>query len=416
MSAPVFRRCGCREERDEHGKPGKQLGAKCPLLASDPRHGSWSFYLSHGSDARTGKRQQYRKAGYATKREAQAALAKLRTSLDTNTYVEPSKLLLADYATQWLARRQATGKGLKPTTAANYARYIRDHISPSQLGGMRLTDIRRHHINAFAAELTAAKRGAVTVRRILAVLGTIFASAQKDELISSNPAIGADKPVLGDGPVKVWEPDDVRTFLQRAAQHRLGPLFEVAVLTGLRRGELTGLRWSDVDLVARKIVVRRNRVTVDGRISEQSTKTKAGLRQVTLSDAAVASLLAWQLRQGQEAEQAGDAWQNAGRYVFTNELGKALDPAYVTRLFQRIRRQGEPLPELSLHGLRHCYASLMLASGADIAVLSKLMGHASIAVTSDVYGHMIGTIAQEAVDRVAALIALTVHTQQGVKG
>jgi integrase len=274
---------------------------------------------------------------------------------------------------------------------------------------MKLTDIRRHHINAFAADLIKAGRGAVTVRRILARLHSILASAVRDELIPANPATGADKPALADGPVKVWEPDEVREFLQRSARHRLGALFEIAVLTGLRRGEITGLRWADVDLAARKIVVRHNRVTVDGKIIEQTTKTRAGLRTLPLSDAAVASLLAWHLRQAAEAEAAGEVWQHRG-HVFTNEIGAQLDPAYVTRLFQAIRKQGEPLAQLSFHGLRHCAASLMLASGADIAVVSKLIGHASIGVTSDVYGHLVGTIAQQAVDGVANLIA---HTAGG---
>jgi integrase len=406
VSNQVYRRCGCR------GPDGKQHGANCPELKSNPRHGSWSFYLSHGSDPKTGKRRQFRKAGYATKREAQSKLAELKTKLDKGTYTAPSKIMLSEYADQWLKRRQTTGRGLRATTLAPYERYVRD-IAASKLGEMKLTDIKRIHINQFAADLTEAGRGAVTVRRILARLTTILNSAVKDELISSNPALGADKPVLGDGPVKVWEPEHVREFLQRSARHRLGPLFEIAVMTGLRRGEVTGLRWADVDLEARKIVVRHNRVTVDGKVSEQTTKTRAGLRQVPLSDVAVASLLAWQLRQGQEAEQAGEAWQGDG-HVFTNELGHPLDPAYVTRLFRKLCLKGEPLPPLSFHGLRHCAASLMLASGADIAVVSKLLGHASIAVTADVYGHLVGTIAQKAVDGAANLIAHTVHTHQGV--
>jgi integrase len=112
--------------------------------------------------------------------------------------------------------------------------------------------------------------------------------------------------------------------LAGSARHRFGALFEIAVLTGLRRGEITGLRWADVDLVARKIVVRHNRVTVDGKITEQTTKTRAGLRTLPLSDAAVASLLAWQLRQAAEAEAAGEVWQHRG-HVFTNEIGAPLD-------------------------------------------------------------------------------------------
>jgi integrase len=222
---------------------------------------------------------------------------------------------------------------------------------PSRLGAMRLTDIRRRHVNQLAADLTAAGRGAVTVRRILTRLATILGTAAMDELISANPALGADRPALLDEPIRVWEPEDVREFLIRSSGQRLGPLFEIAVFTGLRRGEITGLRWSDVDLVAHKIIVRHNRVTVDGKIMEQTTKSKAGFRTVPLSDAATAALLGWQLRQAAEADAAQDAWQDTG-HVFTLEDGSPLDPAYVTRLFQRIRRQGDPLPELSFHGLR----------------------------------------------------------------
>jgi integrase len=351
--------------------------------------------------------------GFPNKKAAQTALATLRASLDTGTYTEPAKVTLGEYAKQWLVRRQTTGKGLRETTASNYRRHVEQDIIPSKLGKMMLTDIRRTHINQFTADLIKSGRGAVTIRRILARLHTILQTAVRDEIIQGNPASGVDKPALGDHLVEVWEPDDVRRFLQRSAQHRLGPLFEIAVLTGLRRGEICGLRWADVDLVKRKITVRHNRVTVDGKIVEQTAKTKAGLRNVTLSSAAVAALLAWQLRQAEEAETAAEAWVGDG-HVFTMEDGRALNPTYVTRLFEKIRKAAE-LPPLTLHGLRHSFGSLMLASGADIAVVSKLMGHASITVTSDVYGHLVGTIAQEAVDGAANLIAHTMHTHQGVE-
>jgi integrase len=327
VSNSVFRRCGCR------GQDGKQLGASCPQLKSDPKHGSWAYHLSHGSDPRTGQRRQHRKAGFKTKRAAESALAKLRASLDSGTHVEPTKITLADYARQWLARRQVTGTGLKATTLSGYRRYIENDITLSTLGGMRLSDIRRAHINQFTAGLTAAGRGAVTVRRITTLLGTIFASAQRDELINANPVSGADRPMLEGATVKVWEPEHVREFLQRSARHRLGPLFEVAVLTGLRRGELCGLRWADVDLTIRKISVRRSRVSVRGKVLEQATtKTRAGLRTVPLSDAAVGALLSWQLKQAAEAEAAQEAWRTDG-HVFTMEDGRPLDPSYVTRLF-----------------------------------------------------------------------------------
>jgi integrase len=135
---------------------------------------------------------------------------------------------------------------------------------------------------------------------------------------------------------------------------------------------------------------------------------------VALSDFATATLLAWQLRQSQEAETAAETWHTEG-HVFTMKDGRAPDPAYVTRLFQTLRKgSGDPLQPLSFHGLRHCAASLMLASGADIAVVSKLLGHASISITADVYGHLVGTVASDAVNGAANLIAHTVHTPEGV--
>jgi integrase len=412
VSASVYRRCGCRDEY------GRQCGRDCPKLKSDPKHGSWAYYLSHGSDPRTHQRRQYRKAGFKTKAAAASAVAKLKASLDTGTYVEPSKKTLAEYAPEILARRRTTGSGLKPTTMATYERYVRQDIVPSKLGEMLLTDIRRSHVNAWIAELTAAGRGAVTVRRGLATLRMIFSAAVRDEIIPANPALMVDKPAVPDHPVTASEPEHVGEFIERCGRHRLGPLFELAIDTGLRRGEITGLHWSDVDLAARTIIVRHNRVTVNGRVQETTTKTRSGRRTVPLSDFGVAALLTWKLTQAGEAEMAQEAWVGDG-HVFTMEDGRPLDPQYVSRLFQKIRTQGEPLPELTFHGLRHSAASLFLAGGADISTVSKLLGHSSIAVTADIYAHMLKGVGQRAVDGAAALIprkvALTVHTQPGVQ-
>jgi len=405
MSNSVYRRCGCRDES------GKQLGKNCPKIKSDPKHGTWEYRLSHGSDPKTGQRRQFRTGGFATKRAAESALADQKVKLDKGTYIKPSEVTLGEYALKWLPHRETTGNGLRATTVAGYDHYVRHDIDSSALGGMKLTEIRRFHVAQFVTELSKAGRGAVTVRRIMTLLQTILNSAVRAELIGANPAQGADRPKLDKDPVNPWEPEQARIFLDRCAQHRLGPLFEIVILTGLRRGEITGLRWSDVDLVTRKITVRRNRVTANGRVLEQATtKTKAGLRTVPMSDFAVATLLAWQLRQAQESEAAAEAWQTQG-HVFTMADGRPLNPTYVTRLFHKF---SQDLPPLTFHGLRHCAASLMLSSGADIAVVSKLMGHKSIAITADVYGHLVGTVATDTVNRAANLIAHTVHTHEAV--
>jgi hypothetical protein len=172
----------------------KQYGAHCPKLKTDPKHGTWAYYLSHGSDPKTKQRVQFRKAGHATRREAASAAAELKTKLDTNSYVKPTNVTLGEYAQEWLPRRESTGKGLRATTLAGYRYYIAEDIRPSALGRMKLTDIRRYHVQEFVNDQTKAKRGTVTVRRLVTLLGTIFASAVKDELISTNPARDVDAP------------------------------------------------------------------------------------------------------------------------------------------------------------------------------------------------------------------------------
>jgi integrase len=282
----IHRRCGCRED-------GRQLGTKCPKLASDPKHGTWGYEFRLQG-------KKHRKNGFATKREAQQAATKLRASLDAGTYVEPVKKTLAEYAPEALRRREVTGNGLKPTTLANYERYVRQDIAPSQLGRMLLTDIRRSHVNVWIADLSKT-RGAVTVRRALATLQMIMSMAVRDEILPASPASNVDKPAVADREVEIWEPDTMTAFIERCDRHRLGPLFEVVLHTGLRRGEISGLHWSDVDLSARQIVVRHNRVTVDGRVQETTTKTRSGRRTVPLSDSAVAALMGLEAQPGKRA-------------------------------------------------------------------------------------------------------------------
>ena len=186
MSQHLYRRCGRRDEN------GRQYGKNCPKLKSDAKHGSWGYYLSHGSEPETGQRRQFRKAGFDTKAAARSAVAELKTRLDKGTYVKPTTRTLSEYAQAWLPRRERTNTGLRATTVAGYEFYVREDIAASALGRMKLTDIRRYHVQEFLEAQTKAGRGTVTVRRLATLLGTIFASAVKDELISANPARGVE--------------------------------------------------------------------------------------------------------------------------------------------------------------------------------------------------------------------------------
>lgn len=419
MSADIYRRCGCRSAAGKQypalpaSAAADQKARACPKM-SDATHGTWGYYVAGGIDPATGRRRQVRKTGFATKKAAQVARNEVAGKLDKGTYRQPVKQTYADYLDVWFARRQTTGDGLKETTVDNYARYIKADIQPSALGRTQLTEIRRYHVNEFVDALTAAGRGATTVRRIAAVLQGSLRDATQDNLIDSNPAAGIRLPKVEKKEFEPWSPEQVGAFLDAAATHRLGPLFEVALFTGMRRGEILGMRWADVNLEARTITVRNNRTQARQRIVEHSPKTSAGRRIVDLSEQASAALIAWQITQEAEASAWGDAYQRTG-YVFTYEDGTPLKPQYVTRLFDKIRLAAG-LPKMTFHGQRHESASLLLAAGTDIALVSKILGHSSIAITSDTYSHLIGSAAANAAQAAASLVPRKQPETQAVSG
>ncbi|MFC4245035.1 tyrosine-type recombinase/integrase [Gryllotalpicola reticulitermitis] len=405
MMADVYRRCACRKPDGKQfgvlpSKPTeRQLAATCPQLISDSRHGSWSFYVR---DSNTGT--QYRKGGFKTRSEAVKARNELAGKLDKGTYKPPSKILYGDYLEAWFKRRQTTGKTFKATTVNNYSRYLANDLKPSALARMPISEIRRMHVQAFVDQLIADGRGATTIRRIVAVVQGSLRAAGKDNLNDHAPGVGLDLPQAERKEMEVWEPAQVGKFLDTAAQHRLGALFELAIFTGMRRGELLGLRWEDVNFADRSIQVRHNRTQAGHVIEETTPKTRSGRRTVELADNTSAALVAWKLTQEAEAKnwRESGAWHDTG-YVFTYEDGTPLKPQYVTRLFDKLRLKAR-LPKMTFHGQRHEAASLMIASGEDLAIVSKVLGHSSYSITSDMYTHLVASAARNAAEKAAALV------------
>jgi integrase len=414
----VFRRCGCRDaDGRQYGTlPERATDAQrdraCPVMLEDPKHGRWSFRLSAGFDPITKKRRQVNGGSYDTKREAQQARNAAAARLDQGKLATPSRETFAEYLPKWLDRRSRVGaRGGKPLAAStleNYRRYAEQDIIPSRLGAMRLRDMRRGHVQAFVDELVAADRGAVTVRRIIAVVQGALSSAVRDELIDETPARLLELPPVEAKEFTPWEAGQVGHFLDVAAGHRLGALFEVAIFTGIRRGALVALLWDDVDLARREIRVRQD-------------KTEAGKRRVALDDRAIGALVAWQIAQQAERDAWGAAYADSG-HVFTMEDGRPLKAQYATRLFEKLRTQAG-LPRMTFHGQRHQQASLQLAAGTPLAVVSKRLGHSSVSVTADIYSHLLESTEHDAANAAAALVparrrpeeaaAHTLHAQGG---
>ena len=173
-------------------------------------------------------------------------------------------------------------------------------------------------------------------------------------------------------------------------------------MTGLRRGEALGLRWADLDLERARLSVRRSLVPINGTVEVHEPKTSRGRRVVALDPFTVSVLNTWSRCQKEEHLEWGPAWTDSG-LVFTRTDGKLIHPERVSKAFRaRVKKSG--LPPIHLHDLRHTHATLALAAGVHPKVVSDRLGHATVAITLDIYSHAVPALSEEAAATVAALV------------
>ncbi|MGH8990638.1 MAG: tyrosine-type recombinase/integrase [Acidimicrobiia bacterium] len=201
--------------------------------------------------------------------------------------------------------------------------------------------------------------------------------------------------------MRVWTAEEVRKFLDVTAEHRLGPLFALTAMTGMRRGEVLGLQWADVDLDDQMVTVRRARVAVGYEVATGTPKSGEG-RRIDLDDRTVTALKGWRRLQREERLRVGAEWVDSS-YVFTDEFGKAMHPHSVAGYFDRAVRESG-LPSLNFHGLRHSHATVLLRAGVPVRVVAERLGHADPAMTLRVYQHVVPGMQRDAAARAAEIV------------
>ena len=448
----AFRTCSCRAPTtagpDGRKKPGKLLGAKCPRLKTDSRHGAWYARYEAPADD-DGKRRQPRIGPYPTERQAKDALTDVLGDVRSGVHADDRQTTLAEYLTRWLQGQQLARKR---RTYESYAAACRLYWIPA-LGHVRLAQLREQHVldvhkamrkintpteagdRSELLRRLAAVRAAIphlpgqrvrtaplsetTIQRNTAVLRAALGDCKA---LKVNPAAGIElrvpkrKPILWTpqrvtrwhesgrtwrpGPVMVWTPQQTGEFLDAIEDDRLFALYCLTAYTGMRRAEVAGLPWSEVDLDAGLITVRETRP--DGDEDPDDPKSEAGERTIALSAMLAGLLRSWQERQLFERLEWGEAWQDSG-LVFTRETGEALRPAHISEHFGLlVRRSGAP--PIRYHDLRHGAATLSLAAGVDIKIVQEMLGHSTSAFTRDVYTSVVPEIATAAAEAVAAIV------------
>jgi integrase len=217
-----------------------------------------------------------------------------------------------------------------------------------------------------------------------------------------NVADAVDPPKGRSPEMQVWTPVQLRAFLTHGRIDRLYAVWLLVATTGMRRGELAGLRWVDVDLDAGRASPRRPRVVVNYAVEASEPKTAKGRRSVALDAVTVAALRDHQERQAEDRAVVGPLWQDSG-LVFTRPDGAPIHPDLISDWFGRLAREAG-LPKIRLHDVRHSYASAALAAGIPAKVVSERLGHATIQITLDTYSHVLPGLDAQAAETVARLI------------
>lgn len=288
---------------------------------------------------------------------------------------------VANYLQSWLTLRAPS---LAPSTVSGYQRAIARHIAPV-VGPVPLSDLTPAHIMAVLAPVCAAghTRQAQLVR---VLLRCALQDALHMGLIDHNPADAVRNPAHRKRPIAYWSPEQIHTFL---TAQRFGPLYHVwllALLCGLRRGELLGLRWSDVDLRSGVATVCNQRMVVDRQALDRPPKSAAGRRQLPLP-APVLDALRKERRRSRSL------------YVLSRPDGSPFSPQQLRHALDAACA-ASGVPRLHIHGLRHSMATAALEAGVDLKVLQSILGHAHMATTADTYLHPSPKIREKALESV----------------
>ena len=362
---------------------------------------SWTVVVSLGRDPETGKRKQQWQGVKGTKKEAEKRLAELLHQLDTGTFVKLGKTTLAEFLERWL--KDYAWPNLSPRGFERYRDIVRGHLIPA-FGSIPLTRLRPEHIQRHYTAMLDGGLSARTVRYHHAVLHVALQTALRWGLVSRNVADAVSSPPVRRTEMQTWGEYDIHRFLEAAKDTPYYALFYTALFTGMRRSELLGLRWQDVDfLLSQACVSRSLHHLKDGSYIFTEPKSVRSRRTIALPPSAV--LVLKKHYEGQKAirEMLGVALTKAD-LVFSTPEGKPLRPNTVTRAWTMLAARAG-LKVIRLHDARHSHASLMLKQGVHPKIVQERLGHASIQITLDTYSHVAPGLQEAAANRFDELVA-----------
>jgi len=378
------------------------------------KNGKWEVRYDVGFDSQ-GKRIQKYKGGFLLQKDAETFLTSTQHSINQSNYIEPDKMFLFEYLNRWL---ESERHRLSPPSYAGYEVNIRCHINPI-IGGIKLQELKAFHVKDLYAQLQrnraviidSKKRNlkrlsAKSIMYVHRVLSKSLEDALHDEIINRNPAKAVVPPKLQKHKAQYLDTNQIKLMLEALKEDEMYIPIYLSVVLGLRRGEVLGLRWKNIDFDKKKILICEELTMYQGKpIFLTNVKTDGSNREIFVTDRIVEILRQHKLMQKKKKVSQGtnfitempcqhsDGTEITEKTLSTMEFacawndGSLFNPSHVSRAFkERMKKHG--LPEIKFHELRHSNGALMIAQNVHLKGASERLGHSTITITNDLYGHV----------------------------
>ncbi|QIZ07625.1 site-specific integrase [Priestia megaterium] len=357
---------------------------------------SWYVAFDLGKDPITGKRKQKRKRGFKTKKEAEKYLKQLN-AINKGTYFEPSEITLSEYLDYWLENHA------KPNTAKrtyeNYQYMINLHLKPV-LGHINISKLQPSHLQEYYAQKLSNGKidegglSAQSVKHHHRLIFKALKDAVKWQLIVRNVAEAVTPPKTRKVEMQTWDNEQVKVFLEVSKDSPYYQIFLTAINTGMRRGEVLGLRWQDIDFDNNMIYVRQSlqEVKKEGLTFKEPKSGKS--RSISITPSLTKEFKKIYKLQLEHKLLLGQGYHDLD-LVFAQKNGKPIQPTEMARNYRKmVDKSG--LPYIRFHDLRHTHATLLLQQGVHPKVVSERLGHSTIGITMDTYTHVLPNMQKEA--------------------
>lgn len=364
----------------------------------------WQITIELPKDPVTGKRVRRYKTVNGTKKEAEVAMREMINEIEKGYYVTDNKISVQEWVQTWLDVYIIPN--VSPTTLERYQGMIRRYINPL-IGHTQVQKLNTLAVQAWVNSLkispaSGKEMSAATIKHAYHVLKGAMDKAVLAGIIPRSPCVSIMLPKGSKKQAVIYDENQIKQLIRTAKGTDMELVIDMELCLGLRRGELLGLQWCDVDWDKNKIKIVRNRVVVNGKSVVKEPKTASGIRTLDVPVQLMAKLRQHRLTCTENRLRMGRNY-TVTDYIIVHPDGKPVYPEYLSQLFTKLQEMAG-LPKCRFHDLRHLCASIMLLQGVNVKVAQERLGHKDITTTMNIYSHVLPSSAKEAAEKIGQLV------------